>query len=97
MKEELITYTVEVDGDTYVVEDVPVRVDETTSEPFFAPETVARLQEILEKQMAEREDAEWQEFAYRSFAAGYDDDEPDYSLEDIKESEDGPPTDRRDE
>jgi hypothetical protein len=32
-----------------------------------------------------REDAEWQEFAYRSFAAGYDDDEPDYSLEDIKD------------
>jgi hypothetical protein len=43
------------------------------------------LQEILEKQMAEREDAEWQEFAYRSFAAGYDDDEPDYSIEDIKD------------
>ena len=90
MKEELITYTVEVDGDTYVVEDVPVRVDETTSEPFFAPETVDRLQKILEKQMAEREDAEWKEFAYRSFAARYDDDEPDYSLEDIK---DPPPPD----
>ena len=29
------------------------RVDETTSEPFFAPETVDRLQKILEKQMAE--------------------------------------------
>ena len=58
------------------------RVDETTSEPFFAPETVDKLQEILEKQMAEREDAEWVEFAYRSFAAGYDDDEPDYSEED---------------
>lgn len=49
MKEELITYTVEVDGDTYVVEDVPVRVDETTSEPLFAPETVDRLQKILER------------------------------------------------
>ncbi len=85
MKEELITYTVEVDGDTYVVEDVPARVDESTGEPFFTPDTVDRLQEILEKQMAEREDAEWQEFAYRSFAAGYDDDEPDYSIEDIKD------------
>jgi hypothetical protein len=58
------------------------RVDETTGEPFFTPDTVDRLQEILEKQMAEREDAEWQEFAYRSFAAGYDDDEPEYSEED---------------
>ena len=85
MKQDLITYTVDVDGDTYVVEDVPVRVDEATGEPFFAPDTVDRLQKILEKQMEEREDAEWQEFAYRSFAAGYDDDEPDYSLEDIKD------------
>ena len=58
------------------------RVDETTGEPFFTPDTVDRLQEILEKQMEEREDAEWQEFAYRSFAAGYDDDEPEYSEED---------------
>jgi hypothetical protein len=90
MKTELITYTVEVDGDTYVVEDVPARVDETTGEPFFTPDTVDRLQEILEKQMEKREDAEWQEFAYRSFAAGYGDDEPDYSLEDIK---DPPPPD----
>jgi hypothetical protein len=84
MKQDLITYTVEVDGDTYVVEDVPVRVDETTGEPFFAPDTVDKLQAILEWQMEEREDAEWKAFAYRCFAAGYDDDEPDYSLEDIK-------------
>jgi hypothetical protein len=90
MKEELITYTVEVEGDTYLVEDVPARVDETTGEPFFAPETVDRLQKILERQMEKREDAEWKEFAYRSFAARYDDDEPDYSLEDIK---DPPPPD----
>ena len=34
------------------------RVDESTGEPFFAPETVDRLQKVLEKQMAEREDAE---------------------------------------
>ena len=35
MKRDLITYTVDVDGDTYVVEDVPVRVDDTMGEPFF--------------------------------------------------------------
>lgn len=61
MKAELITYTVEVEGDTYVVEDVPARVDETTGEPFFAPDTVDRLQEILEKQMEER--SQWSSFA----------------------------------
>ena len=97
MKTGLITYTVEVEGDTYVVEDVPVRVDETTSEPFFAPETVDRLQKILEKQMAEREHDEWVEFSMQNFARAYGDDEPDYSEEDIKESEDDPPTNRRDE
>jgi len=84
MKEELITYTVEVEGDSYVVEDVPVRVDETTSEPFFAPETVERLQKILEKQMAEREHDEWVEFSMQNFARAYGDDEPDYSIKDIK-------------
>ena len=97
MKTELINYTVEVDGDTYVVEDVPVRVDEITSEPFFAPETVDRLQKILEKQMAEREHDEWVEFSMQNLARAYGDDEPDYSEEDIKESEDDPPTNRRDE
>ena len=97
MKTELITYTVEVDGDTYVVEDVPVRVDETAGDPFFSPDTVDRLQEILEKQMAEREHDEWVEFSMQNFARVYGDDEPDYSIEDIKESEDDPPTNRRDE
>ncbi len=58
------------------------RMDGSTGKPFFTPDTLDRLQEILEKQMAEREDAEWQEFAYRSFAAGYDAGEPDYSEQD---------------
>ena len=61
MKQDLIASTVDVDGDTYVVEDVPVRVDENTGEPFFAPDTVDRLQAILERQMAER--SRWSSFA----------------------------------
>jgi len=84
MKRDLITYTVDVDGDTYVVEDVPVRVDESTGEPFFAPDTVDRLQAILERQMGEREHDEWVQFSLQNFARAYGDDEPDYSLEDIK-------------
>ena len=90
MEDKLVTYTLERDGKVFVVEHVPARVSKETGEAFFSPETVDRLQKVLEKQMAEREDAEWQEFAYRSFAAGYDDDEPDYSEEDIK---DPPPPD----
>ena len=61
MKQDLITYTVDVDGDTYVVEDVPVLVDEATGEPFFAPDTVDRLQAILERQM--EEGSQWSSFA----------------------------------
>ena len=92
MKQDLITYTVDVDGDTYVVEDVPVRVDEATGEPFFAPDTVDRLQAILERQMGEREHDEWVQFSLRNFARAYGDDEPDYSPEDIKHP---PPPDER--
>jgi hypothetical protein len=90
MTQELITYTVDVDGDTYVVEDVPVRVDETTGEPFFTPDTVDKLQAILEWQMGEREHDEWVQFSLRNFARAYGDDEPDYSAEDVK---DPPPPD----
>lgn len=42
-----VTYTLEVDGKLYVVENVPARVDEETGEQFFAPSTVERLQETV--------------------------------------------------
>jgi hypothetical protein len=43
------------------------------------------------------EHAEWVEFSMQNFARAYGDDEPDYSLEDIKKSEDDLSTDRRGE
>lgn len=45
--DELVTYTVEVDGRLYVIEHVPARVNVETGERLFAPETVARLQQIV--------------------------------------------------
>lgn len=45
--EQLVTYTVEVDGKIFVVENVPARVNEETGERFFAPETVERLQQMV--------------------------------------------------
>lgn len=42
-----VTYTLEVDGKLYVVENVPARVDEETGEQFFAPRTVERLRETI--------------------------------------------------
>jgi len=56
-----------------------------TSEKCRGPSAVSRKQEgDKAEEVGHWEDAEWQEFAYRSFAAGYDDDEPDYSEEDKK-------------
>ena len=49
------------------------------------------------EELGDWEHDEWVEFSMQNFARAYGDDEPDYSLEDIKESEDDPPTNRRDE
>ena len=45
--ERRVTYTLEIDGKLYVVENVPARVDEETGEQFFAPATVERLRETV--------------------------------------------------
>lgn len=46
--ERLVNYTIEVNGRVVLVEHVPARVNEETGERFFAPETVERLQEIVQ-------------------------------------------------
>jgi HTH-type transcriptional regulator/antitoxin MqsA len=48
--ETQVTYTLEMNGKIYVVENVPARVDLETGEQLFSPETVERLQEILQGQ-----------------------------------------------
>ena len=45
--EQLVTYTLEVEGRLYVIEHVPARVNVETGERLFSPETVGRLQEIV--------------------------------------------------
>jgi len=47
MVEQMVTYTLEVDGKFVIVENVPARVCLETGERFFAPETVARLQRMI--------------------------------------------------
>lgn len=42
-----VTYTVELDGQLFVIENVPARVDVETGEQYFSPQTLERLQEIL--------------------------------------------------
>jgi hypothetical protein len=47
MVERRVTYTLQHEGQFYVVENVPARVDEETGEQYFAPSTLERLQEVI--------------------------------------------------
>ncbi|MFY9822054.1 MAG: hypothetical protein WAM82_11780 [Thermoanaerobaculia bacterium] len=46
--EKVVTYTLELDCKLFVIENVLARVNEETGEQFFSPQTVERLQEIVE-------------------------------------------------
>ena len=48
--EKKVTYTLEMNGKLFVIENVPARVDLETGEQFFSPKTVERLQEIIQGQ-----------------------------------------------
>lgn len=45
--EQRVTYTLELAGQFYMVENVPARVDEESGEQFFSPSTVERLYEMI--------------------------------------------------
>lgn len=45
--ERKVSYTLEVDGKFYVIENVPARVCVETGEQLFSSETVERLQQII--------------------------------------------------
>jgi YgiT-type zinc finger domain-containing protein len=44
---EKITYTIEVDGQLTVIENVPARVCLETGEQLFSAETVERIQQLI--------------------------------------------------
>ena len=45
--EAKVTYTLEMDGKFFIIENVPARVCVETGEQFFAPETVEKLQQTI--------------------------------------------------
>lgn len=45
--EKRVTYTLELNGKFFLVENVPARVNEETGEQFFSPLTVEHLQQII--------------------------------------------------
>lgn len=50
--ETRVSYTLEMNGKFYIVENVPARVDEETGEQFFSPDTVERLQKTIQSPKA---------------------------------------------
>jgi len=44
-----VTYTLYKDGQFYIIENVPARVNEETGEQYFSPRTVENLQKIISK------------------------------------------------
>lgn len=45
--EQKVTYTLEMNGKFFLIENVPARVNPKTGEQFFSPSTVERLQQIV--------------------------------------------------
>lgn len=48
--ETKVTYSLEMNGQFFLIENVPARVNLETNEQFFAPDTVERIQEIITQQ-----------------------------------------------
>ncbi|PSR17015.1 hypothetical protein C8255_14795 [filamentous cyanobacterium CCP3] len=45
--EKQVTYTLNLNGQVVLIENVPARVNEETGEQFFSPSTVERLQQTI--------------------------------------------------
>ncbi len=45
--ETTVTYSIDINGQFFLIENVPARVNPETGERFFAPATVERIQEII--------------------------------------------------
>ena len=53
--ETRVTYTIELNGQIVIIENVPARVNEETGEQLFAPSTVESIQQlILNRRMPDR-------------------------------------------
>lgn len=48
--ETKVTYLLEINGQFFLIENVPARVNQETGEQFFSPATVERIQKIISEQ-----------------------------------------------
>ena len=47
--EQKVTYTLEMNGKFFLIENVPARLNIETGEQYFSPKTVDRLQQVVWK------------------------------------------------
>ena len=45
--DQTVTYSLEMNGKFFLIENVPARINVETGEQFFSPSTVERLQQII--------------------------------------------------
>lgn len=64
--EQKVTYSLEIKGKFFLIENVPARVNPETGEQFFSPATVERLQNII---LNQEEPVRFVETAVYNFAA----------------------------
>ena len=70
--EKKVTYSIEVDGQFVIIEDVPARVNVETGEKHFSPETVERLQQAVWEQYRPVRTIETPVYEYTVFVAKRD-------------------------
>ncbi|MCH2449938.1 MAG: hypothetical protein MK198_07305 [Gracilimonas sp.] len=64
LTERKVTYSLELDGKFYIVENVPARVNEETGEQYFASETVEQLRKKIRGNVAPKKTLETPVFDY---------------------------------
>ena len=67
--EQRIRYSIEVDGQFVIIEDVPARVNVETGERYFSPETVERLQKAVWEQYQPVRTIETPVYEYAAFVS----------------------------
>ena len=64
LTDRFVTYSLEMEGKFYIVENVPARVNEETGEQYFAPETVEQIQKKIRGNVAPKKTVETPVFDY---------------------------------
>ena len=64
LTERLVTYSIDLDGKFYIVENVPARVNEETGEQYFVPDTMEKLHQKIRRNTQPKKTVETPKFDY---------------------------------